>query len=157
MKPERMKSSSEAKLKYCFPKIIKFHFPPVFWAIFWFYQQFLFKIYVWRWWGSNVVFFMVISINLTFQIKKTQISKILSMWFFVARTCKQSFKILLLVWTLTPNNFSTKCFRCLIFAQTIVFHLYFMEITTLISTWLQVRQNHSSKLHPLQNNFFAIK
>ena len=140
-----MKSSSVAKLRYRFPKNVKFNFCPAFGVIFWFYQQLHCKIYVWRWCGSNLVLFILISISLTFQIKKNQISKILSVWVFVAPKCQQSFKILLLVWTLRPNKFWTKCLRCLIFAQTIVFHSYFMEETTLISIWLQ-GQSHSSKL-----------
>ena len=34
MKPEKMKSLPEAKLRYGFPDNVKFHFCPVFWAIF---------------------------------------------------------------------------------------------------------------------------
>ena len=34
MKPEKKKSLSEAKLRYGFPKCVKFHFRPGFWAIF---------------------------------------------------------------------------------------------------------------------------
>ena len=37
--------------------------------------------------------------NFDFSNKKIQISKILSMWVFVAPKCQQSFKILQLVWT----------------------------------------------------------
>ena len=81
MKLERMKSSSEAKLRYYFPKNIKFHFCLVFWAIFWFYQQFHCKIYVWRWCQSNLGFFMVISITLIFQIKKFKFPKFCSCGF----------------------------------------------------------------------------
>ena len=141
-----MKSLSEAKLRYGFPKNVKFHFCPIFWAIFRFYQQFHCKIYVWRWCGPDLIFCVVIFITLSFQIKKNQIWKILSTWVFVAPKCQQCFKILQLVWTLTPNKFSAKLFWCRIFAQTIVFHLCFMEITTLISASLQVRHNRSSKL-----------
>ena len=57
-----------------------------------------------------------------------------------------NYEILQLAWTLTPNEFPTKCLRCLIFTQTIAFHSYFMEITTLISTGLQLNRNGSSKL-----------
>ena len=39
-----------------------------------------------------------------------------------------------------------KFLRCLIFAQIIVPHPYFMEITTLISIWLQLNHNDSSNL-----------
>ena len=43
--------------------------------------------------------------NFDFSDKKIKISKILSMWVFVAPKCQQSFKILQLVWTLTRNKF----------------------------------------------------
>ena len=72
--------------------------------------------------------------------------KILSMWIFVAQKWQQSFKNLQLVCALATRKFSKKCLRCLIFAQTIVFHWYFMEIIILISIWMQVRHNGSSKL-----------
>ena len=83
--------------------------------------------------------------NLIFPDKKTQIPKILSTWIFVAQ-CQQNFEILELVWNLTPNTFWRKCLRCLIFAQTIVFHQHCMKITSLISIWLQLSHNGSSKL-----------
>ena len=67
-------------------------------------------------------------------------------WVFVALKCWQNFKILQLAWTLTPNKSWTKCVRCLIFAQTKAFHLYFMQITTFISIWLQLKHNGSSHL-----------
>ena len=95
---------------------------------------------------AQLRFFRGIIYNFDFSDKKIEISKILSMWVFVAPKCQESLKILQLVWTLKANKFGTKCFRCLLFAQTIVFHLYFMEITTFRSISLQVRQNHSSKL-----------
>ena len=47
MKPEKMKSLCEAKLRYSFPKNVKFHFCSVFWAIFWFIalNYFLYLLY----------------------------------------------------------------------------------------------------------------
>ena len=57
--------------------------------------------------------------------QKVQIQKTLSTWVFVAPKCQQNFEILQLVCTLTSNKFWTKCLRCLIFAQTKVFHPYF--------------------------------
>ena len=86
-------------------------------------------------------FFLVMSITWPYQIKKILNSKILSMWVFVAPKCWQNFEILQLAWTLAPNKFWTKCLKCLIFAQTIVFHLYFMEITTLTFILLQLSHN----------------
>ena len=127
MKPEKMNSLSETKLRNGFPQNVKFHFCPVFGLFFDFINN------LWRWCGPNLVFFMVISIILSFQLKKNQILKILSTWIFVTPKCQQSFMILQLLWTLTPNKFWTKCFICLIFAQTILFHPHFIEITTLIS------------------------
>ena len=75
-----------------------------------------------------------IYMTLSFQIKKKTFQK-----FF-------PYEILLLVWILTPNKFWTKCPRCMTFAQAIVFQPYFMELTTLISIWLQLGHNSSSKL-----------
>ena len=142
-----MKILSEPKLRYHFPKNVKFHFCHVFWVVFWFYPQFHFDIYVWRWREPKLIFFLVTSIALPFQIKKCQIPKIfLSMWVFVALKCQQNSEILQVVWTLTANKYWTRCLRCLIFLKTIVFHPYFMEITTLISIWLQLSHNGSSDL-----------
>ena len=83
---------------------------------------------------------------MSFQIKKFQIPKILSTWVSAASKCQQNFKILQLAWTLVTNKFWTKCLRCLIFAKTIVFHSYLMEITTFISIWLQLNHHGSSNL-----------
>ena len=101
---------------------------------------------MWRWCEANLSLFLVISITLSFQIKKIQIPKIFVMWFFVAPNFQQNFEILLLLWTLTTNKFWTKCLRCLTLAQTIIFHPYFMEMTTLMSILLQLSHNGSSKL-----------
>ena len=142
-----MKSLSESEVTYSFPKNVKFHSCLVFWANLWFYQQFHCKIYVWRWCEPNLIFFLVISKTLSFQMKKkNQIPKILPVWVFVALRHQQNFEILHLLSSLIPTKFWTKCLRCLIFAQTIVFHTYFMEITTLISIWLQLSHNGWSKL-----------
>ena len=138
-----MKSLPEPKVRYSFPKNVKLHFCPVFWVILWFYPQFHCKIYVWSWWRPNLIFSYS---------DKLQIPKILSTLVFVGPKvltsvkCKQNFKILLLAWTLTPNISLTKCLRFLIFAQTIVFHAYFIEITTVITIWLQLNHNSSSDL-----------
>ena len=43
--------------------------------------------------------------NFDFSDKKNQISKILSMWVFMALKCQQSFKILQLVWTLQASSY----------------------------------------------------
>ena len=75
MKPEKMECLSKAKLRYGFPKNIKFHFYSVFWAILQFYQQFHSKIYAWIWYGLILIFFLVISITLPFQIKENSNSK----------------------------------------------------------------------------------
>ena len=83
---------------------------------------------------------------MSFQIKKIEIPKILSTWVFAASKYQQNFKILQLAWTLTPNQFWTKCLRCLIVAQEIVFHSYFMEITSFIFIWLQLNHYGSSNL-----------
>ena len=40
MKPEKIKCLSEAKVGYSFPKHVKLHFCPVFWAILQFYPAF---------------------------------------------------------------------------------------------------------------------
>ena len=80
------------------------------------------------------------------QIRKIDTPKILPMWVFVAQKCQQNVEILQLVWTLTPNKFWTKCLRCLIFTQKIVFHPYFREITTSISICLQLNHNGCSNL-----------
>ena len=53
--------------------------------------------------GAQIDFFQVISITLSCQIKKIEIPKILPMSIFVAPKCRQNFKILHLVWSLTPN------------------------------------------------------
>ena len=52
--------------------------------------------------------------NTVFLDKKNHILKILSTWVFVAPKCQKSFNTLQLVWTLIPNKFCTKYFRCLI-------------------------------------------
>ena len=122
-----------SKTEILLPKNIKFYSYPVFWAIFRFYQHFHCTIYVWRSCGPNLSFFMVIFISLPFQIKKFKFQKFCLHVFVALKS--QSFKILLLVWTLTPNKFWAKCFRCLIFAQTIVFCQYFMKTTNLISIY----------------------
>ena len=70
-----MKSLSQAKVRYGFPKNVKFHFCLIFWAVLRFYQQFHCKICVWRWYGPNLIFFLVISITLSFQIKKMKFQK----------------------------------------------------------------------------------
>ena len=113
MNPE-MKSLSETKLRYGFQKNVKFHFCPVFWAIFWFYQQFHCKIYIWRWSGPNLIFFMVISITLYFQIKKIQILKIyppgfnLSFWNAVEKILLlQPYARWIEMKTYCPTNFAS--------------------------------------------------
>ena len=125
---------------------------PCFWTILQFYQQFHWTIYVWRWCKLSFIFFLVISIMLTFQIKKN------SMWIFVSLKCQQDFEILLVVWTLKLYKFWIQCHRCLILEQIIVFHTYFMEITALIFIWLQLNRNGSSTLLKNFNklNFLAI-
>ena len=128
-----MKSLSEAKLRYSFPKDVKFHFALLFWVILRFYHQFHCKIYVWTWCGLSLIFILVISIILPFQVKKSQISNILPTWGSVASGCQQSFKNSQLVWTLTPDKFSTECPICLIFTQIIIF-LPLLEITSLYAS-----------------------
>ena len=109
MKLERIKNSFEAKLRYHFPKNVKFPFSSVLWVIFFlFHQQFSCKIYVWRWCASNLVFFVVISIT-DFSDKKNWNFKYLS-------KCQQSVLLLQLVWILTPKKFWKKCCKCFIFA-----------------------------------------
>ena len=134
-----MKSLSEAKVRYSYQKIRneKFHFIPGFWGILRFYQQFHCNIYVWRLCEPNLIFFLIISITLSFQIKKIQIPKILSTWIFVAQSVNK---------ILRSCSWYGICLRCLIFAQTIVFHQHCMKITSLISIWLQLSHNGSSKL-----------
>ena len=144
VKLEKMKSLSEAKDRYGFPKKVKFHFCPVFWAILRFYQQFHCKIYERRLCEPSLIFFLVIPTTLSFQIKKCSNSK--NFVCFCGPKLRQNFEILQLVCTLAPNKSWTKCLRCLIFAQPIVFHPYFMEITTFIAIWLQLSHNGSSKL-----------
>ena len=79
--------------------------------------------------------------NFVISDKKTKISKMLFTWVFVniLRFCS---------WygLSTPNKIWTKCLGCLISAQTIVFYQNFIEITTLISIWLQLRHNGSSRM-----------
>ena len=58
------------------------------------------------------------------------------MWVFVPLKCRQNVEILVLEWIL--NEMSS--------AQAIVVQSYFMEITNLISIWLQLSHNASSKL-----------
>ena len=132
-----MKSLSDVKLKYCFPKNIKSHF---FLAIYNFNQQCYWKIYARRWIDPKGIFVY----SLVFSDKKNQIPKILPMWVFVPLKCRQNFEILL-VWILTPHTFQKKCPWCMTFAQAIVFQSYFIEITTLISIGLQLSHNSSSK------------
>ena len=95
---------------------------------------------------SQIHFLLVISITLSLQTLKIQIPKILSIWVFEAQKFRHNFEILLLIWTLTPNKLGRKCLRFLIFAQTIAFNPYFMKITTLISTWLQLAIMVAQKL-----------
>ena len=121
-------------------------------------MSFLGTLWTLKKWRVQVdFFFMAISITLSLQIKKISNFKILSSWVFVAPNC-QGFKILWLVWTLTPNKFWTKCLKCLIFTQTIAFHPYFIDMTSFISIWLQLNHNGSSNL--LKNysklNFLGI-
>ena len=123
MKPEKMKSLSEAKVRLCFPK--KYKVFSVFLAILWFYLQFHCKIYAWRWCESNLIFFLVISVTLSFQVKKFKFQKFCFHGFLWPLSVDKIFKILQLVWTLTPNKFWPKCLRYLIFAQTIVSQPYF--------------------------------
>ena len=105
-----MKSLSESEVTYSFPKNVKFHSCLVFWANLWFYQQFHCKIYVWRWCEPNLIFFLVISKTLSFQMKKkNQIPKILPMWVFVALRHQQNFEILHLLSSLILTKFWTKC------------------------------------------------
>ena len=77
--------------------------------------------------------------------KKNQIPKILSTWIL---RCQSVNKILRFCTGMyfAPYKFWRKYLRRLIFVQTIVFHPYFMEINTLISIWLQLSRNGSSKL-----------
>ena len=65
---------------------------------------------------------------------------------FLFHWCQQNFEILLQVRILTSNTSSTKCPRCMTFAQAIVFQPYFMKITTSVSIWLHLSHNGSSKL-----------
>ena len=91
MKPEKMKMLSEAKVRFSFPKNIKFHILPVFWAISRFYQKFHWKVYGWKRCEPNLIFFLVvISIALSFQIKKSNSKNFVHMGF---RGRKASIKI----------------------------------------------------------------
>ena len=105
-----------------------------------FSQQFHCKIYIWRWRGPNLIFFLVISITLSFQIKQNLNSKNFVHMGFCGPKCRQNFNILQLAWSLTPNKFWTKYLRCL------------------ISIWLQL--NHNGSWNLLKNfsklNFLAI-
>ena len=96
-----------------------------FWGILQFSQQFHCKIYIWRWRGPNLIFFLVISITLSFQIKQNLNSKNFVHMGFCGPKCWQNFNILQLAWSLTPNKFWTKYLRCL------------------ISIWLQLNHNGS--------------
>ena len=89
MKTEKMKMLSEAKVRYSFPKNIEFHICPVFWAILRFYQKFHWKVYGWC--KPNLIFFLVvISIALSFHIKKSNSKNFVHMGF---RGCKVLIKI----------------------------------------------------------------
>ena len=96
------------------------------------------------WFFSGNIFNL--SLTLPFQITKNQIPKILSIWLFAALKCQQISEIFQSLLTLALDKFWTKCVRWLIFAQTIVFCPQFMEITTLISIWLQLTYNGRLKL-----------
>ena len=50
------------------------------------------------------------------------------------------------IWILRPNKFLTWCPRCMIFTQAMVFHPYFMEVTSFISNWLWFNHYSGSKL-----------
>ena len=103
-----------------------------------------------EWCEPNMIFLMEISINLSFQMKKKfkfqkfylhrflwpqSVTKILRLCSWYGLLHLQ----ILNKMSQMPDNVT----------QTIVFHPYFMEITTLISIWLQLSYNGSSKLHKI--------
>ena len=104
MKPEKMKSLSEAKLRYCFPKIVKFHFCPFFGLCYDFINNFIVR-FIHEEDVTPSLFSLCYKKALSIRIKKNQILKTLTMWVFVPLKCQQTFKILQLVWILTPNKF----------------------------------------------------
>ena len=117
-------------LKWCMvPPPKKIHICSVFGATSWFYLQFHCKICVWTWQEQNSIFFLVISITLSFQIKRNSNLNCPRgfLWPFAVPKCQQNFEILQLIWTVTPNKLQAKCLTCLIFAQTTVFHQFCYE------------------------------
>ena len=152
MKPEKIKNLSQAKVRYGFPKTVKFHFCFVFWAISWFLSTISLQSLCMKMIWPQVDFCSGnIYIVWSFQLKKKQLPKILPMRDFVPL---KSFEILQLVWILTPNK---SCPRCMILPQAIVFHPYFIEITSFISIWLQFRHYGSTKLlKNFKSNFLTI-
>ena len=107
------------KTEILLPKKYKISF---FLAIYNFNQQFYWKIYARRWIDPKGSFVY----SLVFSDKKNQIPKILPMWVFVP----------LKFWDFAAGRFWYKCLRCTIFIKAIVFHPYFIELTTFISIWL---------------------
>ena len=140
-----MKSLCQANVTV-FQLNVKFHFCPIFCAILPFYQQFRCKIYVWRWCGPNVIFFLVISIALSFQIKKSNSKTFVHVGFCSSKVFATFWDFSAGIEFYTQSVSKKKRLRLLIFAQTILLHSYIMEITTLIYIWLQLSHNGSSKL-----------
>ena len=129
MKHEKM-SLSEIKVKYCFPKNVKFNFCPLFWAILWFYWKFNCQIYVWRC-EPKLSFSLLISITLSF----------FPTWVFVSQNVDKILKFCSLY---GPWHFLDILNKML--QMSIVFYSYSIKITTLISIWLQLSHKGSSKL-----------
>ena len=127
-KPEKIKSLPETKLRYGFPKNLKFQFCPVFWATLQFYPQSNFKIYVWRWCEPKLIFFWFFFYS---DKKKIKFQKFCPHGFLWLWSIAKILGSLQLAWTVTPNKFWTKCLRCLIFLGTIVFHPYFVDMITI--------------------------
>ena len=85
-----------SKTEILLPKKCKMSLLPCFFfAILRFYPQVHYKIHVWRCFDPKLIFVLVISIALPFQIKKkNQIPKILPMWVFVPLKCWENVEIL---------------------------------------------------------------
>ena len=147
-----MKSLSETKVRYSFPKKCKVLYLPCFFGLFYdFINNFIVRFIREddvspTWFFPNNIFNLSLTLPFKIKKKKSQIPKILSIWLFAALKCQQISEIFQSLLTLTLDKFWTKYLRWLIFAQAIVFCPNFMEITTSISIWLQLTYNGSLKL-----------
>ena len=145
-KKKNMESYAKEKVRHSFPKNVKISLLPCFWDhkynfINNFIVRFVYEDEV----TPSSFFALVISIWPCLFKWKNKIQNFCPFGFL----CPWNFESK--VWNFATDmdfdtSFWTKCPRCMTFAQAIVFQPCFMEVTTLISTWLQLSHNGSWKL-----------